>query len=86
MEQGVQGVRKMVGRVFDVVVHNELTHEETTVRLTSGCSQDAQVEALVQVFKSRGWRKISALPPIPVLPSRRKGKALHSSGFAAAAK
>ncbi|GAC1472007.1 MAG: hypothetical protein NVS2B16_32220 [Chloroflexota bacterium] len=44
-------------RVYDVVVHNELTDEVRTVSLLSASAQDAQVDALVTLFRSHGWRK-----------------------------
>jgi hypothetical protein len=47
---------------YDVVVRNELTEEVATVALRSSCPQEAQVEALVQLFRLRGWRKAVAFP------------------------
>jgi hypothetical protein len=56
----------MIDGEFHVVVRNELTDEEATVLITSACPEDAQVEALVQVFESLGWKNIHALAPTPV--------------------
>lgn len=44
-------------QLYDVVVSNDLTDEMTTVSLRSTGETDAQVEALVSLFRSRGWRK-----------------------------
>jgi hypothetical protein len=46
--------------LYEVVVCNELTGEVERVRLTSSCSQEAQVDALVHLFKEQGWRKAVA--------------------------
>lgn len=52
--------------LFDVVVRNELTGEVVSVRVPCNAPQDAQIEALLGVFKNRGWRKALALPAEPV--------------------
>ena len=57
--------------LYEVVVRNEVTSEVRTVRISSFGPEDAQVEALVQLFKSQGWRKAVALAPSPVrLPAQ----------------
>src|SRR5438105_1969365 len=48
---------------YDVVVRNELTGEVTTVGIRSWDAQEAQSEALIYLFRSRGWRKALALWP-----------------------
>lgn len=48
---------------YDVKVRNELTGEEMTVSLDSNSWQDAQVHALILLFKHVGWRKAVAYPP-----------------------
>jgi hypothetical protein len=52
-----------MGVWYDVRVRNELTGEVTTVSLQSNCWEEAQVAALVKLFKSQGWRKAVALQP-----------------------
>lgn len=47
---------------YDIVVRNELTGEVATVTVKSSWPQDAQVEALVQLFRALGWRKATAFP------------------------
>lgn len=49
--------------LYDVTVRNELTGEVATISLQSSWPQEAQVAALVQLFKLQGWRKAVALPP-----------------------
>jgi hypothetical protein len=49
--------------LYDITVRNELSGELETLSLTAACAQDAPVEALVQVFRLRGWRKARAFPP-----------------------
>jgi hypothetical protein len=49
---------------YDVPVRNELTGEIVTMSVTCACSGDAQVQALTQLFRSRGWRKLVAFPPM----------------------
>lgn len=49
--------------MYEVDVRNELTGEVEKVRLSCACSQDAQVNALLQLFKHQGWRKAVAAPP-----------------------
>ncbi|GAC1334528.1 MAG: hypothetical protein NVS2B16_18840 [Chloroflexota bacterium] len=48
-------------QLYEVVVRNELTNEETTVSLPSASQQDAQVEALICLFRCHGWRKSCTL-------------------------
>ena len=49
-------------QLYDVTVRNELTGDVATLSVSSQCPQDAQVEALVQAFRCRGWRSATALP------------------------
>lgn len=50
---------------YNVEVRNELTGETETVRMaTAGtCGAQAQVEALLHLFKNKGWRKAVAFQP-----------------------
>jgi hypothetical protein len=49
--------------LYDVSVRNELSGEVTTIGVLADCAAGAQVEALVALFKTRGWRKAIASPP-----------------------
>lgn len=49
---------------YDVTVRNELTGEVATVEVRSDCWQQAQVDALVLLFRSSGWRKAVAYQPV----------------------
>lgn len=49
--------------MYEVAVRNELTGEMETVLITTGVPCDAQVQALLHLFKTRGWRKAVALQP-----------------------
>lgn len=48
---------------YSVLVRNEMTGETTIVSVASLSSEDAQVQALTQVFRQAGWRKVSAFQP-----------------------
>jgi hypothetical protein len=50
---------------YKVLVRNELTGETETVRTAMDgiCGAQAQVEALLHLFKSKGWRKAVAFQP-----------------------
>ena len=48
--------------LYDVTVQNQLTGEVAVLAVSSSWPQDAQVEALVQLFKLHGWRKAVAFP------------------------
>jgi hypothetical protein len=50
-------------KVYDVVVRNELTGETVTVEMLGSVPAEAQTQALLQLFRTHGWRKASALPP-----------------------
>lgn len=50
-------------RVFDIVVRNEMTGEVVTLAVEGSVPAEAQTAALVELFRSRGWRKASAFPP-----------------------
>lgn len=51
--------------MYHVVVRNELTGETETVRtaMDGMCGAQAQVEALLHLFKNKGWRKAIAFQP-----------------------
>src|SRR5947209_8981601 len=49
--------------LYDISVRNELSGETATVSVLADCQAGAQVEALVALFKIRGWRKAIASPP-----------------------
>jgi hypothetical protein len=51
--------------LYTVLVRNELTGEMATVSIPCWSCHDAQVEALSQLFKSRGWRKACAFQAEP---------------------
>lgn len=46
---------------YKVVVRNEITGEVEMVPVACSCFQDAQIEALVFLFRNQGWRKAVAL-------------------------
>jgi hypothetical protein len=48
---------------FTVVVRNEFTGEVRTIEVQSEYYRDAQIAALVQLFRVDGWRKATALVP-----------------------
>ena len=50
--------------IFDVTVRNELTGEVATLSIETSIAAEAQVDALVQLFDTRGWRKATALEPV----------------------
>jgi len=50
---------------YTVSVRNEHTGEMTTVTISAFSAQDAQIEALVLLFRSHGWRKAVAFLPVP---------------------
>ena len=50
-------------RTFDIVVRNEMTGEVVTLAVPGSIAAEAQTEALIQLFRSRGWRKACAFPP-----------------------
>lgn len=45
---------------YTVMVRNDLTGEMQAVSVVSVSPEDAQIEALVQLFKRLGWRKAVA--------------------------
>ena len=53
---------------YVVPVENQLTGETVLVEVPASHPADAQVEALVQSFRHRGWRKIRALVPETATP------------------
>lgn len=57
--EGITALRLL----YDVSVRNELSGEVTTVSVLADCVAGAQVEALVALFKTRGWRRAVATPP-----------------------
>jgi hypothetical protein len=57
----MEGITAMRLR-YDVSVRNELSGEVATISVLADCAAGAQVEALVELFKSRGWRKAIAFP------------------------
>ena len=48
---------------FQVVVRNELTGEEATITVECAVACEAQTQALIELFRTRGWRKARALQP-----------------------
>jgi hypothetical protein len=48
---------------YSVLVRNEMTGETTIVSVASLSSEDAQVQALTQIFRQVGWRKVCAFQP-----------------------
>jgi hypothetical protein len=49
--------------VYEIVVRNELTGELVTLAISGSVAAEAQTTALLQLFRTRGWRKASAFPP-----------------------
>jgi hypothetical protein len=49
--------------VFTVPVRNEFTGEVRVIEVHEEYFRDAQVAALVQLFREEGWRKATALVP-----------------------
>src|SRR3989442_336331 len=49
------------GPSLEILVRNELTGEVASVCLPSMHEAEAQVQALILLFRSRGWRKATAL-------------------------
>ena len=68
-DDNVRGVVPVMEQYYDVDVHNEVTNEMTKVSLPSASWQDAQVEALISLFHSHGWRKACALSVRPMEPA-----------------
>ncbi len=56
-------------RKYLIPVRNETTGEVKVVEILSGHDADAQVSALLQLFKQEGWRKATALRPEALLES-----------------
>lgn len=50
---------------YDVLVRNDETGESVILAVESTCGREAQTEALIRLFRERGWRKASA--PCPAL-------------------
>ena len=51
---------------YSVTVRNEHTGESTTLTIQATCPADAQLNALLSLFKANGWRKALALPATPL--------------------
>lgn len=51
-------------QLFDVVVRNEHTGEMVTLSIESSVGAEAQVQALTELFHTRGWNKATALSPV----------------------
>ncbi len=60
----------VVVEAYDVVVRNELTGEIVTVAVCCEDGNTAQIDALVHLFKTKGWRKAVALVPEPPQPAQ----------------
>jgi hypothetical protein len=58
--------------LYDVPVQNQLTGEQRTVSLRASWPQEAQVAALVQLFRLHEWRKAVAFPA--------ERRPIHASG------
>ena len=48
-------------KLYEITIRNEQTGEVATLSVRSYCPQDAQVEALSQVFRRHGWRSATAM-------------------------
>lgn len=51
------------GATYRVTVRNEITGELAVIDWEATCKEDAQLDVLHMMFRSRGWRKARAMVP-----------------------